>query len=249
MAFTDRMKEARLKSGLTQEGIAKIIGVAKSTYTGYEKGNSEPNMLILSRIMDALSIDANYLFQDEVKTRYENKATPEEMENLVKKFRKLDELGREAVTAVLNVEYRRATETQSLQPADDTDENITYFPVPLQSLPASAGTGMWALESDTQDIMLTKRPPHGTDCLVKVRGNSMEPTYYDGEMVFIRQQNDIRIGQIGIFYMDGQMWIKELGDGELISHNGERYPPRKMMEDIQCQGLVLGVCDESYFEK
>ena len=36
------------------------------------------------------------------------------------------------------------------------------------------------------------------------------------------------------------------GDGVMISHN-TNYPPRPMTEDIRCQGLVLGVCDESYF--
>ena len=51
MAFKDRLKEARLTKGLTQEQIAEKIGVAKSTFTGYEKGNSEPNMLTVSKIM------------------------------------------------------------------------------------------------------------------------------------------------------------------------------------------------------
>lgn len=50
---------------------------------------------------------------------------------------------------------------------------------------------------------------------------------------------------IGIFFMDGQMWLKELGDGVLLSHN-PKYPPRPMTDDVRCQGLVLGVCDESY---
>ena len=44
MAFKDRLKEARLNNNMTQEQVAKKIGIAKSTFTGYEKGNSEPNM-------------------------------------------------------------------------------------------------------------------------------------------------------------------------------------------------------------
>ena len=86
MALIDRMKEARVRKGLTQEKLAKEIGVAKSTYTGYEKGNSEPNMMILSRIMNVLEVDANFLFRDETKELYKNKASPEEFENLVKKY-------------------------------------------------------------------------------------------------------------------------------------------------------------------
>lgn len=75
MALIDRMKEARLKKGFTQLQVAEYIGVAKSTYTGYEKGNSEPSMLILQRIMECLGVDANYLLQDEMKSVYDNRAT------------------------------------------------------------------------------------------------------------------------------------------------------------------------------
>lgn len=109
MALTDRMKEARKNKGLTQESIAKEIGVAKSTYTGYEKGNSEPNMLILSRIMNVLEVDANFLFQDEMDELRSATATPQEMEHIIKKYRSLDLYGKEAVDSVLNVEWQRCT--------------------------------------------------------------------------------------------------------------------------------------------
>jgi len=117
MALTDRMKEARKKQGFTQEQVATKIGVAKSTYTGYEKGYSEPNMIILSKIMDVLSVDANYLFQDEAKAMRDVRATPQEMENLVKKYRLLDPYGKEAVDGVLDVESRRCEEVRQKQAA------------------------------------------------------------------------------------------------------------------------------------
>ena len=82
MAFIDRLKAARLEKKLTQEQLAKEIGVAKPTYNGYEKGNSEPNMLILSKLMKVLGVDANYLFQDEMQIHRETHATPTEMEHI-----------------------------------------------------------------------------------------------------------------------------------------------------------------------
>lgn len=42
MEFGDRLREARVNKGLTQEQLAQKIGVAKSTLAGYEKGNREP---------------------------------------------------------------------------------------------------------------------------------------------------------------------------------------------------------------
>lgn len=111
----------------------------------------------------------------------------------------------------------------------------------------SAGTGTEAGSEPPEDLQLIKAPPKGTSYVAPVTGDSMKPTYHDGDRLFIRAQEEIEPGQIGVFFMDGQQWIKELGDGVLISHNPD-YPPRPMTEDIRCQGLVLGVCDDSYFE-
>lgn len=114
-------------------------------------------------------------------------------------------------------------------------------------MPMSAGTGQPAGEDEAEELELTKRPPRGASYIAPVSGDSMEPTYHDGDKLFIRSCKDIQPGQVGVFLMDGQQWVKELGDGVLISHN-EEYGPIPMRDDIECQGVVLGVCDESYFE-
>lgn len=61
MEFGDRLREARVNKGLTQEQLAKKIGVAKSTLAGYEKGNREPDVFKIKKIIEALGIDAEYL--------------------------------------------------------------------------------------------------------------------------------------------------------------------------------------------
>lgn len=66
MAFEDRVKQARKNAGLTQERAAASIGVAKSTWAGYESGSSQPDIAKIVKIMDVLNVDANYLWQDYV---------------------------------------------------------------------------------------------------------------------------------------------------------------------------------------
>lgn len=261
MAFYDRLKEARTKKKLTQEKLAHEIGVAKSTYTGYEKGNSEPNMLVLSKLMDVLDVDANFLFQDESRIRYDTHATPAEMEHLVKKYRSLDPYGKEAVDGVLDVEFRRCEadrqadratalreQQQQMEAGEMLEpEKVIRFRVSEYTMPMSAGTGQEAGQEFPKDRELVKAPPRGTSYISHVNGESMEPTYHNGDMVFVHACEEIPIGRIGVFLMDGKQWIKELGDGVLISHNSE-YDPIPMRNDIRCQGLVLGVCDDSYLE-
>lgn len=109
MAFNDRLKEARLAKNYTQEYLAELIGVAKSTYTGYEKGNREPNMRTISKIMNVLNIDANFLWQDEMESLGGNpvKLKYDEMKR-IEKYRDLDTHGREIVDFVLDREHKRS---------------------------------------------------------------------------------------------------------------------------------------------
>ncbi len=59
--FNDNLKEARLRSGLSQKEVAKNIGVAKSTYSLYESGNREPNVNTIKKIADCLNVSADTL--------------------------------------------------------------------------------------------------------------------------------------------------------------------------------------------
>lgn len=104
MAINNRIKEARNNKKLTQEQLANLIGVAKSTVAGYETGNSEPNINIMSKIMTALDIDANFLWQD-----YHHFPLPlsyNEME-YIKKYRTLDQHGKELLDIILWKEFER----------------------------------------------------------------------------------------------------------------------------------------------
>ena len=68
--FNDNLKEARLRSGLSQKEVAENIGVAKSTYSLYESGNREPNVNTIKKIADCLNVSADTLLglNDELTT-------------------------------------------------------------------------------------------------------------------------------------------------------------------------------------
>lgn len=66
MSIGSRLKEARLRRGLTQEDLAKAVGVTKGAIGNYETGVSSPKEAVLIKLMNILGIDANYLYQDYV---------------------------------------------------------------------------------------------------------------------------------------------------------------------------------------
>ena len=66
MSFASRLKEQRLKMGLTQATLAEALGVTKSAIGNYETGLNSPKAETLFKVFEVLQCDANYLFQDEM---------------------------------------------------------------------------------------------------------------------------------------------------------------------------------------
>ncbi len=84
MNLPERLKEARKVAGLTQEEVAKKLGISKSTYCCYETGRHSPDPDALVILCKAFNVSADYLLGIE-------KGPPETEEPITK----------EAVTEVL----------------------------------------------------------------------------------------------------------------------------------------------------
>lgn len=231
----------RRRAGLTIDELADKSGVPKSTINKIIGGTTKaPTLENVKAIAKALGVRlADFDSEPELADMFSITE-----QDIIKKYRLLAPEWKEAVDSVLDIGYQRCTQL----PQETAQEpEAIYFIVPAFLSAMSAGTGQPAGNEYPENYRLTKEPPRGTSYIAHISGDSMEPTFHDGDKLFIRACTEIEPGQIGVFFMDGQQWVKELGDGVLISHN-PNYPPRPMTEDIRCQGLVLGVCDESYFE-
>ena len=101
MSFGDKLREARKNKGYTQEQIAHLLGIAKSTYTGYEKGVREPDLFKIKRLVEVLDVDSSWLLGVDDSP---SSITAAEYQ-AIKKYRALDERGKMAVDSTLAREY------------------------------------------------------------------------------------------------------------------------------------------------
>ncbi|GKV70232.1 transcriptional regulator [Sporosarcina sp. NCCP-2716] len=60
------LKEKRLKSKMTQEQVAKKVGVARTTYAMYEQGERDPSVGVAVSIGDVLKFKWTLFFEDKV---------------------------------------------------------------------------------------------------------------------------------------------------------------------------------------
>lgn len=61
MTFGDRLKELREKHGLTQEQLAKILNITRSTVAGYETKRKQPDYEKLKILADFFNVSIDYL--------------------------------------------------------------------------------------------------------------------------------------------------------------------------------------------
>lgn len=118
--------------------------------------------------------------------------------------------------------------------------------IPLYMTGASAGTGNWLSDDMPVEWMTIPKTSltEQADFMLKVRGDSMQPKFFDNDVLLIKKSPSILEGEIGIFILNGDSYVKQMGKGELISLN-PAYKPIKLAEydDIRCAGKVIGTVD------
>lgn len=237
MSIGSRIKQRRKELNLTQPQLAEIVGVSKGTIGNYESDLCAPNEKVLLKLFSALKCDANFLYQDNIKNvkSCENKKITPKETVLIDKYRSLDSHGARVVELVLDEEYIRCKES--------VQESMPLIKIKHSFYKVSAGRGLdLGDEDEWEEIDIPDTPEaHKADFALTIKGDSMEPAYSDGEIVLVKAQSAVDIGETGIFIINGSGYIKKNGGDRLISVNPE-YGDILFSEGdiISCAGKVIG---------
>ncbi len=82
--------------------------------------------------------------------------------------------------------------------------------LPLYSLAVSAGTGQFLDGENYEMVEVGQEVAEGANFGVRVAGDSMEPRYHNGDVIWVRQQRSLMTGETGIFLYDGCAYLKQL---------------------------------------
>ena len=99
---------------------------------------------------------------------------------------------------------QRNEETQP----NEVSEIIQLYSYDYYDHPASAGTGQYLNDVRVERIELPV--DIDADFVIPIKGDSMEPNYHDGDLVFIRTSVELNDGVIGVFNYNGDAYIKQL---------------------------------------
>lgn len=103
-SFGEKLKSARVSKKLTQKELALKVGAKHNSISDWENNKNKPDPDTIELLCGVLDISPNYLLG----SFSSNTLSPEE-NDLIKKYRELDEHGKEVVDFILNKEYERSS--------------------------------------------------------------------------------------------------------------------------------------------
>lgn len=242
MTFLDKLDTLMSEKGINKSVLSKESGIPYTTIDGiYKKGYENIKLSTIKKISKYFNVSIDYLMEEtSQKTSSDRNYTEfsfnEREKTHIKKYRTLDEYGKQAIDGLLETEYTRCTE----QVKEEEPPTIT---IKHSFHKVSAGHGFdLNNEDDWEDIEVPDTPEaRRADFSLTISGDSMEPIYSDGDIVLVKSQPSVDIGETGIFVVNGSGYIKQNRGDRLMSLNPE-YDDITFCDGdtVSCAGKVIG---------
>jgi len=187
MDISQNIKFYRKQKGYTQVDLAKLLNVKPTAVSAWESGRNKPLMDKVTLMANVFNINISQLVGD---TFEANDINPV--------YSKLD------INRKKNV-YKYAVNQL------DEQNNVVELPTNNEvviSGAVSAGTGEYLGDGYKETVSYNGEIPDH-DFAVVVNGDSMEPTFENKQIIFVKETNEVRNGQFVIADYDHQAYVKK----------------------------------------
>ncbi len=238
--YGEVIRKYRTEKGINQPQLAGMIGVNKNAVSNWEAGRTRPDINTLPVLCAALGISISDFFGAEESAG----SISREEQRALSGYRYLNDSNKQIVVKMIDA----MLEVQEQEKRRFVQTNIRRLFRNAYKTAAGTGNPLESARRGSYEYLYADSLVDQADEIITVTGDSMEPTFYDGDMLLVEHTQEVRIGEIGIFVADGDGYVKEYHEDGLHSHN-PIYPVLKFTEDdnVHCVGRVLGALSEKQF--
>ena len=192
------IREIRKRKGLTQKQLSELTGLKQNTISNHENGNRSIDEVDIHVYSNALGVSPKELFD----------SYKESSDNITEIY---NQLNSDRQTKVYDFATEQLKEQNKVVNFNDyIEEESDWYEVKFYGS-VSAGTGLYLDDEQVKTINFSSNMvPNGTDFCLKVNGDSMEPTFNNGDYVFIKRETDFRNGSIGVVIVNGDAYLKKI---------------------------------------
>ena len=222
--FSARLVALRQRRGYSQEQLALKMGITKQTISNYERDIRSPDKEMIEQLANILDCSVGYLM-----------GTEEE----INAQRKLDEMRADGI-ALAEDKIKALLDQPDLPPNVRPISSLHRQRVPLIG-GVAAGEPIY----DPEDAGVYVESPVDADAAITIHGDSMVPTYQDGDLVYIKARPDVPEGAVAVVFLDDEATLKHVYKRPtgltLISDNMATHPPIMVEFEDYANVRIFGV--------
>lgn len=204
----------RKKCGISQRDLAEELSnrgikVTNQAVSKWESGSSLPNAIQFLVLCDILGItDISGIF-------------------LGKSSELINGLSEEGKLRV--IEYAGLLRDSGLydDPKAPAPRGTKIRTLPVYDVDLASQNGKMLESSDFELAEVGNEVPYTANFGIRISGESMEPDYHSGQIVWIRRRAKLEHGDVGLFLYDGKYYFKRLRDrvgGTRLQSVDTNYP-------------------------
>lgn len=201
--FANNLSFYMEQKGVDRNTLCADLDLKYTTVRDWLKGITYPRIGKIELLANYFNINKSDLIENKISTAQPSDSLLEKITNTARKLN----------TDNKKIVLRTSEELLESQNEEETKENEVSEVIQLYSYdyydhPASAGTGQYLNDVRVERIELPV--DIDADFVIPIKGDSMEPDYHDGDLVFIQTSVDLNNGVIGVFNYNGDAYIKQL---------------------------------------
>ncbi|HEL1970004.1 TPA: LexA family transcriptional regulator [Streptococcus suis] len=213
------IKEYRKSKKLTQKDLAVLLDVAPTAISAWEVGRNKPLMDKIEQMAQIFNIKKSELLGETTPTTAPNSLVEQISDKVV-------QLSTEGQKSVLHF----TSELLEREEADRIVQEEPLFKIYFSSA-TKAGPKGYGYDDYDADYAYTNQEPPRHDIATQVDGNSMNPDYQDGDILYLRDYGASHYnGEECVVVIDDKSYFKRLYTTEdglrLVSTNPDKdtYP-------------------------
>lgn len=250
--FASNLKFLRQKQGMEQLELAHMLGrKSSSSISEWEKGRYTPKSGILSDIANIFNVTLPDLMEIDLSLGSSSTKSKNQKSEIQSIYDELNKRNKPKLVTYGNdllKEQRLEENNQSNNVVTLSDYKTKECDYEFYDTAASAGTGQYLNDVNIETITLPV--DIDADFVVPIYGDSMEPNYHSGDYVFVKLSVNLSSGDIGVFELYGDAYIKQIfieGDKAYLHSLNPKYDD--IIVDADSDFRIIGEVVGSYSEK
>lgn len=232
--FTERLTKLRLARGWTKKEFSVQIGKTQQTVGKWENGTNAPTFKDLVKLVELFGVTSDYLLGlSDFPSKYAYPPLYDNKEEYVGEiFKQLDDGNQDATVDFIENRLDNQHISKEIREKDHKKQIVGQGERPTKrvSIYARVSSQGFEISEVPVDCFDYPVPIPVHDIAFKVAGDSLEPNFFDDEVIFVIKDSILRTGDISIVQVNSRYYVmkvsqnREIGDILLNSLNSNEVP-------------------------